>query len=65
MNLLGHEVESLLICGIEQKGDHHHMSKTTRMHINEECWQDFKYPIFHKDLRMYEQKHMTLLIRKS
>jgi hypothetical protein len=49
MNLLGHEVESLLNCGIEQKGGHHHMSETTRMHINEECWQDCKYPIFHKE----------------
>ncbi len=65
MNLLGHAMESLLICGIEWKGGHHHMPKTTRMHTNEEWRQDSKYPIFHKNLKMYEQKHMTLLIRKS
>jgi len=65
MNLLGHEVESLLICGIKQREGHRHISKTTRTHTNEECQQDCKYPIFHENLRMYEQKHMTLLIRKS
>jgi hypothetical protein len=65
MNLLGHAVESLLICGIKQKGGYHHISKTIATHTNEECQQDCKYPIFHKNLKMYEQKHMTLLIRKS
>ncbi len=57
-NLLGHVVEWLSICGIEQKRAHHHMFETTRTHINENHEQDYKYPIFHKNLKMYEQKHM-------
>jgi len=65
MNLLGHAMESLLICGIVQTGGHYHMSKTTGTHTNEECRQDYKYPNFHKNLKMYEQKHMTLLIIKN
>jgi hypothetical protein len=47
---------------IKWRGGHHHMSKTAGKHTNEECRQDYKYPNFHKNLRMYEQKHMTLLI---
>jgi hypothetical protein len=65
MNLLGHALESLLICGIKRRRGHHHISKTAGTHTNEECLQDCKYPIFHKNLRMYEQKHMKLLIRRS
>jgi len=65
MNLLGHVVESLLICGIKQRGGHHHISKIARTHTNEDCQQDCKYPILHKNLRMYEQEHMTLLIKRS
>jgi hypothetical protein len=34
------------------------MFETTRTHINENHEQDYKYPIFHKNLKMYEQKHM-------
>jgi hypothetical protein len=63
-NLLGHATESLSIRGIEQKGGHHHMFEIARTHTNESCQQDYKYPIFHKNLKMYEQKHMTLLIRR-
>jgi hypothetical protein len=63
-DLLGHVTESLLIRGIEQKQGHHHMSETARTHINEGHQQDYKYPIFHKNLEMYEQKHMTLLIKR-
>jgi hypothetical protein len=34
------------------------MSKTIGTHTNEDRQQDHKYPIFHKNLKMYEQKHM-------
>jgi len=64
-NLLDHVTEPLLICGIERKGGHHHMFETTWTHTNEDRQQDCKYPIFHKNLRMCKQKHMTLLIRRS
>jgi len=34
------------------------MSETIRTHTNEDCQQDYKYLIFHKNLKMYEQKHV-------
>ncbi len=64
-NILGHVIESLSIHGIERKGGHCHMFETARTHANEDCQQDYKYSIFHKNLTNYEQKHMTLLIRRS
>jgi hypothetical protein len=48
-----------------EEGGHCHMSETARTHANEDCQQDYKYSIFHKNLTKYEQKHMTLLIRRS
>jgi hypothetical protein len=57
-NLFGHAVEWLLICGIQRKGGHHHMFKTAGTHTNKDHQQDYKYLIFHKNLKMHEQKHM-------
>ncbi len=51
-NLLDCATKSLWIRGIERKGGHHHMSKTIGTHTNEDHEQDYKYPIFHKNLRM-------------
>ncbi len=60
-NLLDHAVEWSSIHGIEQKGAHHHMFETVGTHTNGDCQQNCKYPIFHENLKMYEQKHMMHL----
>jgi hypothetical protein len=34
------------------------MFETIGTHTNEGCQQDYKYPISHKNLKMYKQKHI-------
>jgi hypothetical protein len=64
-NIMGQAIESLSNHGIERNGGHHHMSMIVGTHMNEDCQQNCKYPIFCKNLRMSGKQHMTLLRRRN